>query len=124
MKKPVDPDEVRSNLITFAVVLSYVVFAVIGMIIAKYRPAILDYLDYAFFPIGLATILFLYLFSQTYERKRRIEVTDEVNECARLYGEGKSFNEIKDEMELSSTSDVKRMITKFCELKGVNKNEK
>ncbi len=117
-KKEASPDQIRSWLITFAVILSYVVFTVIGMIIIKYNPILVLYLDYAFIPIGLCTILFLYLFAVTYERKRATEISADVKECARLYGEGKSFNEIRDLMELSSQADVKRLITKFCKLEG------
>lgn len=117
-KKETSPDEIRSWLITFAVLLSYIVFTVIGMIILKYNPVLAYYLDYAFIPIGLCTILFLYLFAMTYEKKRATEISDDVKECARLYGEGKSFNEIRDLMSLSSQADVKRLITKFCKMEG------
>ena len=117
-RKKLSPDEIRSWLLTFAVVLSNVVFMVIGMILAKYNPAILNYLDYAFFPIGLSTMLFIYLFAMTYKRKRKVQIDDKVRECVRLYGEEKSFSDIKEIMGLSSTGDVKRLLTKYCKLEG------
>lgn len=117
-KRSLSPDKIRAYLITFAVVLSYLVFTVIGMIIIKYNPGLLPYLDYAFFPIGLSTIMFLYLFAMTYEKKRASLISPEVKECVKLYGEGKSFNEIKELMGLSSPSDVKRLITEYCNREG------
>jgi len=117
-KKNLKPDEVRSYLITFAISLSYVVFLVMGIVIAKYHPSITKYIDYAYIPISLSTILFLYLFAVTYEQKRKTEVSEKVKTCAKLYGEGKSFQEIKDILELSSVADVKRLITKYCSLEG------
>jgi hypothetical protein len=108
-------EEMRSFLITFAVVLSYVVFVMIGMIVVKYNPWVMVITDYAILPIGLATILFLYLFAMTYEKKQAEKIPEKTRECVRLYGEGKSFNEIKEQMGLSSPSDVKRMLTEFCQ---------
>lgn len=117
-KRKMKPDEIRSLLITFAISLSYVVFLVMGIVISKYNPWVMKYIDYAYIPISLSTILFLYLFAVTYEQKRKTEVSQKVKTAARLYGEGKSFQEIKDLLELSSVADVKRLITKYCALEG------
>lgn len=117
-KRKMKPDEVRSYLITFAISLSYVVFLVMGIVIAKYHPNVTKFIDYAYIPISLSTILFLYLFAVTYEQKRKIEVSKQVKDCAKLYGEGKSFQEIKNILELSSVADVKRLLTKYCALEG------
>jgi hypothetical protein len=108
-------------LITFAIVLSYVVFTVIGMVIVKYNPRFLLIIDYAILPIGLSTILFLYLFAVTYEEKRAQIVPEDVRQCVKYYGEGKSFNEIRDLMGLSSPADVKRLIEKYCAMEGAVK---
>lgn len=115
--KRMTPQELRSTLITFAIMLSYIVFMTMGMIIRKHFPIVDRYLDIAFVPIGLSTILFLYLFAVTYEKRMSIILSSEVKEAGRLYGLGHSFEEVKNEMGLKNVSEVKRLITTFCKEK-------
>jgi len=112
--KKYSPEEIRSSLITFAIVLSYIVFLTMGMIIRKHLPIVDRYLDISIVPIGISTIAFLYLFAITYEKRRQTKLSPEVLEASRLYGEGKSFEEIKEVMELTNVSVVKRLLTRYC----------
>ena len=120
MKKISTPSEVRSWLITFALVLSYVCFTMFGLILAKYRPAILLYLDYAFIPIGLASIFFIYLFAMTHEERKKTQIPKDVKEVAELYGKGLSFSKIAETLDhVRTVSDVKRKMEKYCSYEGV-----
>jgi hypothetical protein len=105
---------IRSYLLTFTVVLSYMVFTLFGMIVAKYNPWILNFLDLAFIPVGLTIILIMYLFAFTYEKRKQVALSKEVLQAVRLYGEGNSFQKIKEDMGLSHINEVKRMITTYC----------
>ena len=109
--------KVRSYLITFTVVISYFVFTLFGMIIAKYNPFVLNFLDLAFIPTGLTIILIMYLFAFTYEKRKETILSKEVLKAVELYGEGNSFEKIKELMGLKHINEVKRMITAFCKEK-------
>jgi len=109
--------KIRSYLITFTVVTSYFVFTLFGMIIAKYNPFVLNFLDLAFIPTGLTIILIMYLFAFTYEKRKETILSKEVLKAVELYGEGNSFEKIKDTMGLKHINEVKRMITTFCKEK-------
>jgi len=105
---------IRSLILTFTVVTSYVVFTLFGMIIAKYNPWTLNFLDLAFIPTGLTIILIMYLFAFTYEKRKEVALSKDVLEAVKLYGEGNSFQKIKDDMGLSHINEVKRLITTYC----------
>lgn len=104
----------RKFLVSLSVVISYVVFTVFGVIITKYNPVIINYVDLTLIPIGLLIILIFFLFTFTIEEKINLKLDDIVLKCAKLYGEGKSFNDIQDELGLNNLNEVKRMITEFC----------
>jgi len=116
--KKLTPQRMRQFLITFNVCLTYFVFTIFGMIIVKYNYVVIQYVDIFFVPIGLSSILFLYLFALTYENKLNIKLSDTVKECARLYGLGWSFERIKDELNLNNPNDVKRLLTEFCKCRS------
>lgn len=115
---PSTSEELRQWLLTYVIILSYLVFATMGVIIAKYNPIVINYIDYMFMPIGLATILFIYIFALTYEKKIELRLTEDVLNCVKLYGEGKSFETIKNELNLRNVNEVKRMLTEFCKFRS------
>lgn len=104
----------RQWLITYTIILSYGVFTTMGIVIAKHNPIIVEYVELVVMPFALATILFIYLFTLTYDKKTNEKLSDEVQRCGELYGEGLSFLKIKDELGLKNINDVKRNITEFC----------
>ncbi len=110
--------DMRRYLLTFSICLSYMVFIVFGVFLVKYYPPIINYLDWSIIPIGLSSIVFIYLFALTYERKISPKVSQKVIDCAKLYGNGKSFKDIAIELNLSSQADVKKAIEEFCKIKG------
>lgn len=110
--------QLRQWLITFSVCLSYFVFTIFGVIIAKYNMLIFQYVDLLFIPIGLSTILFLYLFTLTYESKMNMKLSENVLEAARLYGEGESFQSIADKLGFKQATDIKRLLTEFCKVRS------
>ena len=112
--KPETHDDMRQWLITYTIILSYGVFTTMGIVIAKHNPMIVTYVDYVIMPFALATILFLYLFTLTYDQKMNDKLSDEVQQCVELYGKGYSFQKIKEELGLRNINDVKRNITEFC----------
>lgn len=114
----ITPERMRQWLITFAICLSYMTFLSMGIIIAKFNPIVLEWTDLIIFPLSFSTILFIYMFAITYEKRLAIKLTDTVKECARLYGEGLSFEKIKEKLELDNLNDVKRLLTEFCKLRG------
>lgn len=119
MKLPkLTPERIRQYLITFNVCLSYFVFVIFGIVITKYNIEVVKYVDIFFIPVGLSTILTLYLFALTYEQKIALKLNDKVKRCGILYGEGNSFQQIKDELGLGNISEVKRLLTQFCKVKG------
>ena len=119
MKLPkLAPERMRQYLLTFTVCLSYFVFVIFGIIITKYNIEVVKYVDLFFIPVGLSTILFLYLFALTYEQKIALKLNEKVKRCAVLYGEGNSFAEIKEKLGLGNVSEVKRLLTQFCKVKG------
>lgn len=114
MFRPESHDDMRQWLITYTIILSYGVFTTMGIVIAKHNPFIITYVDYVIMPFALATILFLYLFTLTYDKKMNEKLSDTVQKCGELYGQGLSFTKIKDELGLSNINEVKRNITEFC----------
>ena len=114
MNGKLKPSKVRSYILTFTVVISYMVFTIFGMIIVKYNPFVLNFIDLIFFPVGFSIILVMYLFAFTYEKRKEVSLSSEVLEAVRLYGEGNSFQKIKEDMGLSHINEVKRMITTYC----------
>lgn len=115
---PKTSEDLRAWLLTYVIILSYLVFATMGVIIAKYNPIVINYIDYMFMPIGLATILFIYIFALTYEKKIELRLTEDILNCVKLYGEGKSFETIKNELNLRNVNEVKRMLTEFCKFRS------
>ena len=114
MNGKLKPSKVRSYILTFTVVITYMVFTIFGMIIVKYNPFVLNYLDLMFIPTGLSIILIMYLFAFTYEKRKEVALSSEVLEAVKLYGEGNSFEKIKEKMNLKHINEVKRMITTYC----------
>ena len=106
--------KIRSKLLSLTVVISYLVFTSFGIVLAKYEPRILDYTDLALIPLGLTIILIMYLFTYTYEKRKQYIFTPEIIEIIKLYGEGKSFEKIKQELGLKHIQEVKRAISLFC----------
>ena len=107
-------DDMRQWLVTYTVILSYGVFTTMGIVIAKHNPIIVEYVDFVIMPFALATILFIYLFTLTYDKKMSEKLSNEVQQCGELYGRGFSFQKIKEELGLKNINDVKRNITEFC----------
>ncbi len=112
--KPETYQEMRQWLITYTIILSYGVFTTMGIVIAKHNPIIVTYVDFVIVPFSLATILFLYLITLTYDKKVNERLSDEVQQCGELYGQGLSFLKIKEQLGLKNINDVKRNITEFC----------
>lgn len=116
--KNLSPEDIRQYLIAFAIILSYIVFLTIGMIIRKHYPIVDLWIDISFIPLGLSTLLFLYLFAITYEQRISVKLSDEIKEVGRLYGEKHSFQQIKDIMGLDHIETVRRMVQEFCKHRG------
>ena len=114
MNGKLKPSKIRSYLLTFTVVVSYMVFTIFGMIIVKYNPFVLNYMDLMFIPTGLSVILIMYLFAFTYEKRKETILSKDVLMAVKLYGEGNSFQKIKEDMGLNHINEVKRMITTYC----------
>ncbi len=104
----------RNFLIIYGIIISYTSCILIGIIIAKNKPIIVNYTDMFILPIALFSFLFMWLFTFTYEKKIVIKLDDITLKCAELYGEGNSYNDIKDKLGLDHINQVKRRIEIFC----------
>ena len=117
-KKELDPQKIRERLLTIAILISYVTFTTMGIIMQKYHPYIGKYSDIIIYPLSCFFIVFIYLFSITYEKRFEYKLDEQTLRIVELYGEGLSFQKIVEELEgVNHLEDVKRSIKKFCKLR-------
>jgi len=88
-----------------------------GVITINRNPWFNEYIDLTIFLISAFGILFIGLFYGIYERNINISLSERTLKVVELYGEGRSFQEIKDLLDLPNIATVKQEITKFCKLK-------
>ena len=112
------PSEIRFFLLTYGIIVTYVSCIIMGIIIAKYQPWIMNIIDLTIFPISALSFFLLYLFSLTYEKKINVRLNEKTLECAKLYSKGLSFEKIKEKLELNHITDVKRMLIEFCKYRS------
>jgi len=116
--KELDPQKIRERLLTIAILISYVTFTTMGIIMQKYHPYIGKYSDIIIYPLSCFFILFIYLFSITYEKRLEYKLDEKTLEIVELYGLGYSFKNIVDKLEnVKHPEEVKVAIKKFCKLR-------
>lgn len=108
---------IRSFLLMFAFLIAYLSAFTMGAIVVIRIPWVSSYIDLTIFMLSALGILFIGLFYGIYERNVNITLSERTKKIVELYGEGKSFQYIKDELDLPNISTVKQELSKFCKLK-------
>ncbi|MBA7490921.1 hypothetical protein ES702_01464 [subsurface metagenome] len=108
---------IRHFLLMFAFIIAYISAFTMGAITAIHNPTLKHYTDYSIFILSAFGILFIAVFYGLYERNVNITLNARTLEIVSRYGEGESFQKIKDEMSLPNIATVKQELIKFCKLK-------
>jgi len=109
---------IRNILLMLAFIIAYISAFTMGAISVIEYPALSQYINLTIFLLSALGILFITLFYGLYQNNIDISLDDRNLQIVELYGQGKSFQHIKDKLDLPSIATVKQELIKFCKLKS------